>query len=257
MKPAINKLQEIWDADLNRGILGTENKHITFDDLANAITSTGDFYFYVIDFSDYSLSHVSESIEIMLGFDAEKVTFQNLLNVFHPDDMDFIFKTEAFVSDFFYKNIHPTKLLSYKTSFNFRIKLKNGDYNLFNHQALMLTLGPNGGLGKCLNIHTNINHLNSINNFQISFIGLNNEPSYLNLKLNKEIGNEPGFSDKEIEIITCIADGLSTIEISEKMFLSPETIKTHRANIIKKSGLKKMSAVVKYCYIQGLITLKK
>ena len=55
METAINKLQEIWDSDLNRGVLGAKNKHITFSDLANVVTSRGDFYFYVIDFADLSV----------------------------------------------------------------------------------------------------------------------------------------------------------------------------------------------------------
>ena len=48
------------------------------------------------------------------------------------------------------------------------------------------------------------------------------------------IGND--FSKREIEIIRLAEKGLSTEQIAEKLFLSPYTVNTHRANILKKSG---------------------
>jgi DNA-binding NarL/FixJ family response regulator len=48
------------------------------------------------------------------------------------------------------------------------------------------------------------------------------------------IGND--FSKREIEIIQLAEKGLSTEQIAEKLFLSPYTVNTHRANILKKSG---------------------
>lgn len=48
------------------------------------------------------------------------------------------------------------------------------------------------------------------------------------------VGND--FSKREIEIIQLAEKGLSTEQISEKLFLSPYTVNTHRANILKKSG---------------------
>ena len=52
------------------------------------------------------------------------------------------------------------------------------------------------------------------------------------------------YSNREFEIINLIASGLNTEQVAEKLFLSRETVSTHRRNILKKSGKKLMSDVI-------------
>jgi DNA-binding NarL/FixJ family response regulator len=44
------------------------------------------------------------------------------------------------------------------------------------------------------------------------------------------------YSNRELEIMAMIYEGMETKEIGEKLFLSAYTISTHRKNILKKSG---------------------
>jgi DNA-binding NarL/FixJ family response regulator len=44
------------------------------------------------------------------------------------------------------------------------------------------------------------------------------------------------FSKREFDILQLLEKGYSTDHIAETLFLSPNTIKTHRRNIIRKSG---------------------
>lgn len=44
------------------------------------------------------------------------------------------------------------------------------------------------------------------------------------------------LSKRELEIIKLVESGLYTEQIAEKLFLSPNTIKTHRRNILQKAG---------------------
>jgi DNA-binding NarL/FixJ family response regulator len=62
------------------------------------------------------------------------------------------------------------------------------------------------------------------------------------------------LSPREIEIITLIAQELSTNQIAEKLFLSPATVETHRHNILKKLGIKNSIGLVKFAMKNGLIT---
>jgi len=52
------------------------------------------------------------------------------------------------------------------------------------------------------------------------------------------------FTKREFEIIKLIELGMSTEQIAEKLFLSPYTINTHRANILKKSGKAHVSELI-------------
>jgi DNA-binding CsgD family transcriptional regulator len=44
------------------------------------------------------------------------------------------------------------------------------------------------------------------------------------------------FTNREYEIINCIAEGLDSEQIANKLFLSKHTVNTHRRNILHKTG---------------------
>ncbi len=54
------------------------------------------------------------------------------------------------------------------------------------------------------------------------------------------------LSTREVEILGLIVDGLTNLEIADKLFLSPRTVDTHRKNILAKLELKNTAALVKY-----------
>ena len=251
MLPEIQNLHNVWQD--NRTVKTTATNQISFDDLTNSIISTGPFSFYIIDFFDMSLSHISSSLFEMHGFDPENTTFNDVLGAIHPEDLSFVVKAEDFLTKFFNKNIAREKLLTYKISYSHRARLANGEYALFNHQALMLTMDDNGGYGKSLNIHTRIDHLSNFNTYKISLIGLNGEPSFMNLSLDEENKKNNEFSKREIDIIKLIGSGLNTAEIAKKLFISPLTVKKHRNNILTKSDSKNMAELIKNCILQGII----
>ena len=69
----------------------------------------------------------------------------------------------------------------------------------------------------------------------------------------KENQGTSGISEREKEIIKLIADGMTTNEIAEKLFLSRHTVESHRKNILLKLGLKNSTGLVKYAIHTGLI----
>ena len=67
-----------------------------------------------------------------------------------------------------------------------------------------------------------------------------------------------GFSDlseREVEILQLIAEGKSTREISEKLFISVKTVGTHKQHILEKLNLKTNTDIIKYALKKGLIQL--
>lgn len=248
----LQKLHEVWARDPNKGVHGTE-RTVTFSDLASSIVNLGPFYYYIIDFSDGSISSHSDSFEPILGLDPETAVFSDILEAIHPDDFELVRRLEAACARFLFQNIDAAKLMRYKSSFNFRLRVNSGEYALFNHQALMLSLGPDGGYGRAINIHTRIDHLTETNNQRFSVIGLDGEPSYLNMEMDQPPERLLQFSNKEIQVIRCLCDGLDSDEIAQKLFVSPHTVKTHRRNIMRKSGCKNVAQLVRMCVMQGLV----
>ncbi len=61
------------------------------------------------------------------------------------------------------------------------------------------------------------------------------------------------LSPREKEVLKLICEGLSTNEISEKIFLSPRTVEGHRLRILEKTGTKNTAGMVAYAFKNGLI----
>ena len=247
----IEKLHEVWSSTRPGKFLSYNQ--IKFDDLTNSIINSGPFYYYIIDFFDMTLSNINPTIYEMHDFNGREATFDDILRVIHPEDLDFVVKAEAFLTHFFSKNINREKLLNYKISYCFRAKMSDGKFGLFNHQALMLTMDDNGGYGKSLNIHTHIDHLSNHNTYKISLIGLNGEPSFMNINLEDNGEQKIEFSKREIDIIKLISNGDSNDMIAEKLIISPLTVKKHRSNILEKSQCSNTAQLIKNCIQQGLL----
>ncbi len=199
-----------------------------------------------------SISHISPSIYQIHNFEEGNVVFDDILKTLHPDDIDFISKTEAAIAYYLYENIGQDKLLKYKMNYCFRAKMKGGEYELINHQALLLTLDEKGGFGKSLNIHTCISHLTNTNTNKFSLIGLNGEPSYLNLSHETGFLKEATFTKRETEILKLMSEGCSNLEIAHKLFISELKVKKHRKNMLKKTNCNNTNHLIKNSMLQGI-----
>jgi two-component system invasion response regulator UvrY len=62
---------------------------------------------------------------------------------------------------------------------------------------------------------------------------------------NDDHKNFEKLTQREIEIIKLVKDGLTNKEIAASLFISQRTVETHRARILKKLGLKKSISLVK------------
>ncbi|NWF90754.1 MAG: response regulator transcription factor [Ignavibacteriaceae bacterium] len=73
---------------------------------------------------------------------------------------------------------------------------------------------------------------------------------------NSLTDNIEQLTNKEKEVLTLLAEGLTTSEIADKMYIGQRTVETHRSNIMEKLNLKSYPQLMKYA-ITVANTLKK
>ena len=61
------------------------------------------------------------------------------------------------------------------------------------------------------------------------------------------------LTHREREVLHFAAEGIPTAEIAEKLFISPRTCETHRANLLAKLGLNTQTDLVRFAIRKGLI----
>lgn len=65
------------------------------------------------------------------------------------------------------------------------------------------------------------------------------------------------LSDREIEVMSLIAQGYINKEIADKLSIGLATVVTHRRNIMDKLGLKSVSALTIYAVTHGYVDINK
>ncbi|MCB9221995.1 MAG: response regulator transcription factor [Ignavibacteria bacterium] len=74
--------------------------------------------------------------------------------------------------------------------------------------------------------------------------------------MNEEI-SELSIKDKltprEIEVLKLIAEGLTSSEIAETLFISPKTVETHKTNMMEKFDTNKTIKLIKIAFENNLI----
>jgi DNA-binding NarL/FixJ family response regulator len=61
------------------------------------------------------------------------------------------------------------------------------------------------------------------------------------------------LSPRELEVLKLIAEGSSSKEIAATLVLSIKTVERHRANILKKLGMRDRVELTRYAIRRGLI----
>lgn len=255
-KNNITKILNVWD---------TKNKIIQpniKEDLRNifghiaSFFAAGPFYYYVFNFQTLKMDYVSESIRDVLGIEPDQFTLKYLFSLYHPDDLARMHEKENAASEFLFNKITPEDIPLYKVVYVTRFKDQSGNYKKILHQAKAINVTTNGKVQQVLGVHTDITYLNTPIDHKISFIG-QDRPSYFALDPCNLVFEEHDtgklFTKQELKIIQLISDGKNSNDIAELLFVTYNTIKTHKKNIFRKSNANNSAHLIMNCIREGII----
>lgn len=224
--------------------------------LVSELFVIGDYYHFLIDFRDQTLSHPCPKICNVHGLEHLPENLQQIIELTHPDDIDFVVRAEehcyAKVAE-----IGAQHIKSLKSSYCFRMRMADGSYRLFHHQAIVLDVDANHRILQSLNIHTDIQLLTSVNNFKAAVMGINGrndfypiDPFQIHEKRKK---TKPLLSKREMEILLLIAKGLASNAIAKQLEISALTVRVHRKNMLRKMNAKNSNSLISKSIQEGLL----
>ena len=86
--------------------------------------------------------------------------------------------------------------------------------------------------------------------FDVSISIETSEVNEIAFLLDKKINSIPEINQKlsirEIEVLSLIMQGFTNNEIAERLFISYETVKSHRKKILEKTGAKNTAALINH-----------
>jgi DNA-binding NarL/FixJ family response regulator len=64
------------------------------------------------------------------------------------------------------------------------------------------------------------------------------------------------LTNREREVLHLAAEGHTNAEIAGRLFISPRTVETHRANVMHKLGLRSQTELVRYALQRGILPME-
>jgi DNA-binding CsgD family transcriptional regulator len=207
-------------------------------------------------FDLYQRKHVyySSKFTEILGWDAklaaEDVGYTNSL--IHPDDLYLLFKAGVYYLSFGFalKNRRDSK--NYKTIFEYRVKGKGGMYVRVIEQQVPLEFDKSGNVWLALSLVD----LSPDNDLKSPFRGrLKNQITgeLYSFPPEEDLFREKNsLTNREKEILSLIARGLISKEIADKLYISVNTVNTHRQRIIEKLNVSNTYEAIRYAHDRGI-----
>lgn len=209
-------------------------------------------------FDLYQKKHVylSRQFETIFGQDlvkaAEVVTSRYSDSFIHPDDFIEMLRAGNYYIRFMI-SLPPEKRKHYKMVRDYRMMHKDGKYVRVIEQMANLEFDHAGNpwLGLC------ILDLSPDSNMEAPFrsraIDMETGEMFYFPPEIESTSEKPNLTRREKEILGLIANGLISKEIADKLFISVNTVNTHRQRILEKLDAGNSMEAIKYASDLGLI----
>ena len=198
----------------------------------------GKYYIYLFDVMNARFSFISPEISSVTGYNADEYDLEFHFSKVHPEDLPIILDFENAAVNFF-KDIPNEKITKYKFSYDFRIMHADGHYIRLHQQVSTHRFNPAQRLLITFCVHTDITDLKKDSRPILSFVGLDGEPSYINVDVTKKYsGAKQMITRREREILQLLLAGHQSSEIAQMLHISKFTVDTHRKHLLAKTNCK-------------------
>lgn len=167
-----------------------------------------------------------------------------------------IMTVETFGSFAAFEAAHPERFVHYFVSMN--IVLEHRQFFMERRRqtiVLTLSLDHGGQLSEFHSLCINVPEKELVRS--LLMMQQHAHPNGKNLPDMPQILKEKILSDREIEVMSLIAQGYINKKIADKLSIGLSTVITHRKNIMDKLGMKSVSALTIYAVMHGYVDINK
>ena len=123
----------------------------------------------------------------------------------------------------------------------------------FNQGIYMNKLMENGASGYLLKNITRQELIDGIKTASSGGIYFSFEAGKIYKNTLEKNSRQPVLTKREKEIVKLVADGLTNAQIAKQLFLSVETVDTHRKNLYTKLNINNTALLIRYAIDNGLV----
>ncbi|WP_439484422.1 LuxR C-terminal-related transcriptional regulator [Cyclobacterium plantarum] len=216
----------------------------------------GPSFYFIYHFSRSKYVYVESRIEPILQFTPREMMGSQknfFLSRMHPDDLHQHQQAMKEWQKFFFR-LPISERNYYSTSFDFRFRKKNGQYQRMLQQLIFIEHDSEGNLLYSLEKCTLISHWEKTKDLVLCVCGPNANKILISnhtRRLNKK--NRQIFTPSEIRILKLLSNGLNSLEVANQLNISVHTVNTHRRNMLRKTGINSTILLVKFAKNNDLL----
>jgi len=215
---------------------------------------------FIYNHKSTSYDYFSPNIKKVMGYENKKFQDGGLkfsMSLVHPDHVK-IYNRQVLPMMFKYYSIYAFKgkVKDLVFTYTFKIKREDGEYIWALHYMNSIKVNKWGIPVLTLVNITDITSLKKDDNIDFS-VSVKEEDAITKTILSRVYAtknNMPNFSDREIEILSLMAQGRRSKEIAEELCISKHTVSTHRKNMMEKASVKNSYELIHLARTKGLIT---
>ena len=218
------------------------------------MAQTGTFC-YSIDYRSLRFRYISPGVTHLLGYRPDAWLFAGPRKIFkyvHPEDQGSV---ERMCSEIRREiSRQPAKKRDSLTfSFTFRVLDVTGKYLHLKHNLVFPRLDTQGNPLTDFVVVTDITALQSPHPCMLH-VRRGGRRKVDTVRVQIFSGSDDvDFSRREIEVLQLVAQGCSSLEISQRLFISYNTVCSHRKNLLKKAGVNRTVDLLRYARNLGLV----
>lgn len=207
----------------------------------------------VTDMKTGKYVYVSPSVENVIGYKAEEFTgISSLAKILTPSEIAIMPKgTEIAMTKIVSLKYSIDQLFKLRYSRNNWYRRKDGTLRNVLQQSIGLAFNEQGMVLMELVVITDITDFNSSPHhfYNIS----KTEDDGTSVVLFQGTLEEEAISPREREIYTLLVQGNTTADIAARLSISAETVKTHRKNLLEKTGTENSIDLLRHGYANGWV----
>lgn len=217
---------------------------------------------FLLDYTSRKYLYIDNGFFSVHGYSTEwfyEAGLEQYLARYHPLDFD-VNNTRIFPDNIaFIKAVPLTRYADYIFSYNYRIKNSEGTYFTVLQRSSYIPGSlpgePAGAIGVAFDISHFKNDLSIIHTIEEV---IQTEDGVVRRTVFKKVHpvsdeNVASLSNREVEVLRLMADGISSKQIAAQLHLSAYTIHNHRKNMLAKTGCKSPAELINFAMKHGFI----
>ncbi len=217
------------------------------------IFSVGDFYYYIFNLKESKFDLLSPEVATVLGYQPEELDLATFFTKIHPEDQPWFLNIESKLTAFF-SQLRADQIPNYKIRYDFRLQKKNGECIRVLQQVITIQHSEEGGLLRTFGVHTDISEIKMEGKPVVSIIGLNGEPSFIDIEIDHIFPVPTHFlTPREQQILLLLIKGQETKDIALELGIRSHTVSTHRKNLLTKTKARNTAEMIVMAIRKGWV----